>query len=85
MFQAWTNGRLHAATHGVFVKGNEARYSIGLFALPKRGYMVKAPDELVDEEHPLLFKPYDYVEFLNAHLLNPDTLPELSLKTYCGV
>ena len=85
MFQAWTNGRLHAATHGVFVKGNEARYSAGLFSVPKGGYIMKAPEKLVDEEHPLLFKPYDYAEFINDYVAKPDPKPKLSLKTYCGV
>ncbi|KAL6285806.1 hypothetical protein ACE6H2_010196 [Prunus campanulata] len=57
-FHAWTNGRLHSPIHRVTMNGNEARYSTGLFSAPKEGYIIKAPDEVVDEEHPLLFKPY---------------------------
>ncbi|CAB4272702.1 unnamed protein product [Prunus armeniaca] len=29
-------------------------YSTGLFSVPKEGYIIKAPDEVVDEEHPLI-------------------------------
>ncbi|KAL8458116.1 hypothetical protein ACS0TY_035847 [Phlomoides rotata] len=53
-FHAWTNGRLHATNHRVMMGADEARYSIALLAIPKPGYIIKAP-----EEHPSLFKPYD--------------------------
>ncbi|KAK6124906.1 hypothetical protein DH2020_041350 [Rehmannia glutinosa] len=56
-FHAWTNGRLHAPYHRVMVTGDEARFSVGLFSIPKSGYIMKAPEEMVDEDHPLLFKP----------------------------
>ncbi|CAB4272703.1 unnamed protein product [Prunus armeniaca] len=54
MFSAWTNGRLHSPYHRAMMSGNEARYSTGLFSVPKEGYIIKAPDEVVDEEHPLI-------------------------------
>ena len=50
---SWTNGRLHPVCHRVMMTGNEARYSAGLFSFPKAGYIVKAPEELVDQQHPL--------------------------------
>ncbi|KAK6143564.1 hypothetical protein DH2020_023912 [Rehmannia glutinosa] len=56
-FHAWTNGRLHAPYHRVMVTGDEARLSVGLFSVPKSGYIMKAPDEMVDEDHPILLKP----------------------------
>ncbi|KAM1513513.1 hypothetical protein ACFX11_025384 [Malus domestica] len=33
----------------------------------REGYITKAPEEVVDEEHPLLFKPFDHVEFLGFY------------------
>ncbi|KAM6602190.1 hypothetical protein CsatA_021799 [Cannabis sativa] len=84
---AWANGRLHCATHRVMMKGKEARYSAGLFSMPKAGYMVKAPEELVDEDHPLLFKPFDYYRFLDFFYSNmaTRTAGPNDLHSYCGL
>ncbi|KAL3721050.1 hypothetical protein ACJRO7_005812 [Eucalyptus globulus] len=82
---AWVNGRLHSPHHRVMMSGNKARYSVGLFSIPKGGYMIKAPDELVDEERPLLFKPFDHVEFLGFYYTEAGQRAESALKTYCGV
>ncbi|KAK4719234.1 hypothetical protein R3W88_017572 [Solanum pinnatisectum] len=82
---AWTNGRIHAPFHRVITKGNEARYSIGLFTIPKAGYMIKAPKELVDEEHPLLYKPFTHLEFITFNYTKEGMKCEYALKTYCGV
>lgn len=82
---AWTNGRLHSPYHRVMMKGNESRYSAGLFSIPKEGYIIKAPDELIDEQHPLLFKPFDHVEFLAFYYTEAGQMAQSALKTYCGV
>ncbi|KAL3721059.1 hypothetical protein ACJRO7_005820 [Eucalyptus globulus] len=63
-YLAWVNGSLHSPCHQVMISGNEVRYLAVLFSIPKGGYIIKAPNELVDEEHPLLFKPFDHMEFL---------------------
>ncbi|OMP00176.1 Oxoglutarate/iron-dependent dioxygenase [Corchorus olitorius] len=82
---AWLNGRLHTPYHRVMMKGNKARYSFGLFSNPKGGYIIKAPEELVDEEHPLLFKPYDFEEFLRFFHSNAALKSQSAFKTYCSV
>ncbi|XP_056162129.1 probable 2-oxoglutarate-dependent dioxygenase AOP1 [Syzygium oleosum] len=56
-FYGWSNGRLHSPRHRVRVSGHERRYSIGLFSSDQG--TVQCPDELVDDQHPLLFKPFD--------------------------
>lgn len=83
--QAWSNGRLHSPFHRVMMSGNEARYSAGLFSIPKGGSIIKAPEELVDEEHPLLFKPFDHVEFLKSYYTEQGQRDQSALRTYCGV
>ncbi|KAB1218616.1 putative 2-oxoglutarate-dependent dioxygenase AOP1.2 [Morella rubra] len=70
-FAGWTNGRLHSPLHRVMMTGNKARYTAGLFSIPKAGYRIEAPEELVDEEHPLLFKPFDHVQFLRSTIPRP--------------
>lgn len=85
ILQAWSNGTLHSPFHRVMMSGNEARYSTGLFSIPKGGYIIKAPEELVDEEHPLLFKPFDHVEFLKYYYSEKGQRDQFALHTYCGV
>ncbi|MCD7472837.1 hypothetical protein HAX54_014234 [Datura stramonium] len=82
---AWANGQVHVPYHRVMMKGNEARYSIALFSIPKAGYIIKAPHELVDEEHPLLFKPFDYHEYQAFYYTEEGQRCEHPLKAYCGV
>ncbi|CAJ2656218.1 probable 2-oxoglutarate-dependent dioxygenase AOP1 [Trifolium pratense] len=82
---AWSNGRLHSPFHRVMMSGNEARYSTGLFSIPKGGYIIKAPEELVDEEHPLLFKPYDHVDFLKYYYSEKGQRDQFAMHTFCGV
>ncbi|XP_018726272.2 probable 2-oxoglutarate-dependent dioxygenase AOP1.2 [Eucalyptus grandis] len=56
-FYGWSNGRIHSPCHRVKISGHELRYSIGLFS-SNQG-TVQCPDEHVDDQHPLLFKPFD--------------------------
>lgn len=67
------------------MKGDVARYSIGLFSVQKDGYIIEAPKEMVDEEHPLLFKPYDNVKFLDFFYSEAGLISPNPLKAYCGV
>ncbi|XP_073298347.1 probable 2-oxoglutarate-dependent dioxygenase AOP1 [Primulina huaijiensis] len=84
-FHAWTNGRLHSAHHRVMMKGSVARYSIGIFSVPKEGYIIKSPKEMVDEEHPLLFKPYEHFEFVKFFYTPEGLKSSDALKAYCGL
>lgn len=83
-FTAWSNGRVHAPEHRVMMTGSEVRYSVGLFAMPRAGQLVRAPDELVDEEHPLLYKPFDHMEFLRFRRTRMHRSVKASLKEFCG-
>ncbi|KAL4347595.1 hypothetical protein GQ457_17G003620 [Hibiscus cannabinus] len=84
-FSVWLNGRLSSPCHRVTMKGNKARYSIGLFTGPKGGYLIEVPKELVDDKNPLLFKPYDHDEFLKFYYTQvaQGTL-SVGLKAYCS-
>lgn len=82
---AWTNGRLHSPHHRVMMTGNETRYSAGLFSIPKEGYMIKSPEEFVDDEYPLLFKPFDHIKFMGFYYTEAGQRAQSALKTYCGI
>ncbi|CAL1360639.1 unnamed protein product [Linum trigynum] len=87
-FRAWTNGRLHSPLHRVVMTGGDhhkARCTAGLFSVPRDGHIVKAPEELVDENRPLLFRPFDYAEYLKLRFADVDKAVVPSLKDYFGV
>ncbi|KAE8686781.1 hypothetical protein F3Y22_tig00111027pilonHSYRG00099 [Hibiscus syriacus] len=71
----WLNGRLSSPFHRVMMRGNKTRYVIGLFARAIGGYQVKAPEELVDDKHPRLFKPFEHDQYLEVY--PPNLLKEL--------
>ncbi|GMJ06812.1 hypothetical protein like AT1G52820 [Hibiscus trionum] len=85
-FSVWLNGRLSSPYHRVTMKGNKARYSIGLFTGPRGGYQIEVPKELVDDKNPLLFKPYDHDEFLKFYSTQvAQGALSVGLKAYCSV
>ncbi|XVF26675.1 hypothetical protein REPUB_Repub14bG0038200 [Reevesia pubescens] len=84
--ELWLNGRLWPPYHHVIMTRNKTRYCVGLFATPRGGNKVKAPDELVDEDNPMLFKPFDYEEFLGFYSNEVARGAVASgLKVYCSV
>ncbi|XP_030442175.1 probable inactive 2-oxoglutarate-dependent dioxygenase AOP2 [Syzygium oleosum] len=82
-FLGWSNGRLHCPTHRVMMSGTKTRYSIGSFST-RRG-VIKCPWELVDEQHPLLFKPFEEIDLLRLYQTEQGLKAESTLKAYCGV
>ncbi|CAJ2669478.1 unnamed protein product [Trifolium pratense] len=82
---AWSNGRLHSPLHRVMMSGNETRYCVALFTIPKDGCIIKAPEELVDKDHPLLYKPFDFAELLNYRYSEKGLRDKNILRAYCGV
>ncbi|KAK5773295.1 hypothetical protein PVK06_049601 [Gossypium arboreum] len=61
--KAWSNGRLKAVNHRVMMSGDKDRFSIAAFAIPVEGTIIKAPKELIDEQHPQLYKDFDFMDF----------------------
>ncbi|MBA0873740.1 hypothetical protein Goshw_006506 [Gossypium schwendimanii] len=57
------NGRLKAVNHRVIMGGDKDRYSIAAFAIPIEGTIIKTPKELMDEQHPQLYKDFDFMGF----------------------
>lgn len=84
-FWAWSNGRIEPPWHRVVTADDKTRYSTLFVVIPRDGYVVQAPDELVDDEHPLQFRPYDYVEYLKFSFSGAAANYGFALKEYCGV
>ncbi|KAJ0514359.1 putative isopenicillin N synthase [Helianthus annuus] len=83
--QVWLNGRLHVPFHRVVMNGNMARYSLGFFSVQRASILVKTFYEMVDEEHPLRYKPFDYAEFLKFFYKEGGIQSKFALKNYCGI
>ncbi|KAI3803432.1 hypothetical protein L1987_31583 [Smallanthus sonchifolius] len=81
----WLNGRLHVPLHRVLMRENKIRFTLALFELPKSGKSLKAIEQMVDDEHPLLFKPFKYEEFIKFHISGGQGIDKYAVKAYCGV
>ncbi|KAB2050121.1 hypothetical protein ES319_A13G224400v1, partial [Gossypium barbadense] len=62
--KAWSNGRLKAVTHRMMMNEGKDRYSMSAFAVPNENTIIKAPKELIDEQHPQLYKDFDFKDYL---------------------
>ncbi|KAJ8773981.1 hypothetical protein K2173_009412 [Erythroxylum novogranatense] len=81
---AWTNCRLPSPYHRVMMTGDKARFSASFAIFPKEGYVIKAAEELVDEDHPLVLKPFDFFEYLKLLSLEVVNINESPLRVYFG-
>ncbi|XP_055818966.1 probable 2-oxoglutarate-dependent dioxygenase AOP1.2 [Solanum dulcamara] len=83
VMMALSNGRLSSAHHKIEVTGNNNRFSIQVFSTVKPDYIVKVPKELVNEEYPLLFKPFKMLDFYNY--TKSGAKNGHGLKNFCGL
>ncbi|XP_060203249.1 probable 2-oxoglutarate-dependent dioxygenase AOP1 [Lycium barbarum] len=82
--KALSNGRLYAPYHRVIME-NKVRYSMGFCATLKEGCIIKVPEELVDEDHPLLYKPFDAFKFVEFCISAKSQGVAPTLENFCGV
>ncbi|KAG4113230.1 hypothetical protein ERO13_D13G210700v2 [Gossypium hirsutum] len=68
---AWSNGRLKSAKHRVMIREDKDRFSIAAFVFPNKGTIIKTPKELIDEQHPRVFKDFDFMEFFSFVFSDP--------------
>ena len=85
MSQAWSNNRVLSPNHKVTMdkQGKETRYTIALFSFLNK--KVQIPDEFVDDDHPLQFKPFDHIDLLNFYVTENGRKSQNILKDFCGV
>ncbi|KAL9304491.1 hypothetical protein ACSQ67_021754 [Phaseolus vulgaris] len=82
-FKVWSNDRIHCCEHRVIISGKKERYSMGLFSLG--GKMVETQEELVDEEHPRCYKPFDHYEYLSFCATKKALQSHSRIKAFCGI
>lgn len=83
--KAWSNGRVLSPNHRVTMpmSGKETRYTVALFSFLSK--MVQVPEEFVDEEHALKFKPFVHVDLLKFYDTDHGRRSLNILKDFCGV
>ncbi|GLJ24153.1 hypothetical protein SUGI_0460790 [Cryptomeria japonica] len=68
--KAWSNGRCQSLAHRVVYKGWKHRISLATSFYFPYDHKIWASEELVDDNHPRLYKPYTYSEYrLNYHTI----------------
>lgn len=65
------------------MKADKPRYCLAMFSF-NHG-IINIPEELVDTEHPLQFKPFDHFELARFYLSGATSMTESTAKAYCGV
>lgn len=73
-----------APLHRVNVGGEDTRYSVILFSVPKDEAVIQAPTELVDERRPSLFRPFAFGGFLRFCVTEEGMKAKCKLSAYCG-
>ncbi|KAG8379887.1 hypothetical protein BUALT_Bualt07G0136000 [Buddleja alternifolia] len=81
-FMAWSNGRLYCPLHKVTARGTKEKYSLGLFSFIRE--TLQAPEELVDDENPSKFKPFNHLEFVD-YCKEGGPKMKSSIHAYCGI
>ncbi|XP_019094888.1 PREDICTED: probable 2-oxoglutarate-dependent dioxygenase AOP1 [Camelina sativa] len=78
----WSNDRIRSCEHRVTMEGDKVRYTIGLFSFLTGS--VSIPEELVDDEHPLMYKPFTNIALINFFATKEGREANSTLKAYCG-
>ncbi|PKU66235.1 Codeine O-demethylase [Dendrobium catenatum] len=63
MWKVWSNGKLHNVKHRVICKKSKPRISIALFMQGPKDNKIEPRAELIDSEHPQLYRSFDYLEY----------------------
>ncbi|KAL1195292.1 putative 2-oxoglutarate-dependent dioxygenase AOP1.2 [Cardamine amara subsp. amara] len=85
MLHVLLNGRVLTGVHRVMRMGTNTRFSVGLFSVPKTEDLINAPEDLVDAEHPRLYKPVDFEAYFQYTTEGSGRRDLSALRTYCGL
>ncbi|KAH9288173.1 hypothetical protein KI387_032290, partial [Taxus chinensis] len=82
--KAWSNGRYHSVEHRVVYKGWKDRISVAYVVLFADDLKIWAAPELIDNDNPRRFKPFNYQPFKDAYFLNYHITKE-KLETFIDI
>ncbi|PNX81016.1 gibberellin 20 oxidase 1-like protein [Trifolium pratense] len=64
IIQVWSNDAYESVEHRVMVNSQRERFSIPFFFFPAHDTEVKPLEELINDENPLKYRPYNWGKFL---------------------
>ncbi|KAG4915081.1 hypothetical protein AAZX31_19G057600 [Glycine max] len=82
-FMVWSSERIRACEHRVILKSKVTRYSLGLLSYSSK--MVQTLEDLVDEEHPIRYKPFDHYAYVGFRFTEEAVKYTSRIKTYSGI
>ncbi|KAJ1385192.1 Oxoglutarate/iron-dependent dioxygenase [Sesbania bispinosa] len=82
-FTVWSSERIRACEHRVLLKSKVIRYSLGLLSYSNK--MVQTLEDLVDEEHPIRYKPFDHYGYVGYRFTEQAVKHTSRIKAYCGI
>ncbi|CAH8358526.1 unnamed protein product [Eruca vesicaria subsp. sativa] len=82
---AYLNDRFSSPYHRVIMTAKKTRYSTALFSSPKSEVIIDSPEELIDEEHPRVFKPFAYDDYRAFYITEAGRRTESPLHDFCGL
>jgi isopenicillin N synthase-like dioxygenase len=62
--QSWSNDAYESVEHSVMVNSEKERFSTSLFFFPAHDTEVKPLEELINDENPSKYRPYNWGKFL---------------------
>ncbi|CAM6088926.1 unnamed protein product [Calypogeia fissa] len=63
ILHAWTNGIFKSVLHRVVVNESVHRFSLAAFMNVDKDLSITAPEELVDDNHPRLYRPFTHGDY----------------------
>ncbi|XP_022775600.1 protein DOWNY MILDEW RESISTANCE 6-like [Durio zibethinus] len=71
--QVLSNGRYKSAHHRAVTNKTQKRVSVAMFYAPSRDAIIGPIQDLIDEQHPPLYREYRYSEFLEEFYMQEGT------------
>ncbi|XP_056861868.1 probable 2-oxoglutarate-dependent dioxygenase AOP1 isoform X2 [Raphanus sativus] len=82
---AFLNGRLSSTYHRVLMTAKKTRYTTALFSTPKTGVIIDSAEELIDEEHPRVFKPFEFNDYRDFYNTEDGYAAQSTLHAFCAL
>ncbi|KAK9040141.1 hypothetical protein V6N11_015318 [Hibiscus sabdariffa] len=70
LMHAWSNGKLRSSEHRVVLKRNVNRFSLAFFWCFEDEKLIFAPDEVVGDNNPRMYKPFVCADYLKFRLIS---------------
>lgn len=67
--QVWSNDIYHSVEHRAMVNSEKKRFSIAYFLKPSHYTLIKPLEELISEENPAKYRPYNWGKFMTHRKL----------------